>query len=189
MTQAETSQLVRTTARHLFASKGYEGVSMRILAEESGVGLSSIYHFFEDKDALLKSVYEETNTKMGAARRELKPRPTAEQMLTERISFQFDHIEDIVFVLKYYMHYRQDFTALPTKTLPHKSALHIEEVLHKGLSTGEFSFPSELVPLRSKSIAHMINGFLMEYYPDVPRSQERKRIIAEIVNLTMPALL
>ncbi len=189
MTHAQTSQLIRSTAKRLFAERGYEGVSMRILAKESGVGLSSIYHFFEDKDVLLKQIYDETNTNLGIARRDLRPRSSAEQMLADRIAFQFDHIEDIVFVLKYYMHYRQDFAALPTRTLPPKSALHIEEVLHKGLSTGEFSFANESVGIRAKMITHMINGFLLEYYPDTPRGPERRVLVREIVDFSMPSLL
>ncbi len=37
MAHSKTDQLIRQTAKRLFARFGYEGVSMRILAKESGV--------------------------------------------------------------------------------------------------------------------------------------------------------
>ena len=188
MTQSQTNEIIRSTAKRLFAERGYDGVSIRTLSKESSVGVSSIYHFFEDKDVLLKAVYDETNSRLGAARRSLKRQTTAEDMLAQRIRFQFEHIEDIIFVLKYYMHYRQDFAQLPTKTLPPKSALHIEEVLHHGLSTGEFTFEASELPSNAKMITHMINGFLLEYYPDAPHATERKRLVHEMTAFAMRAL-
>jgi hypothetical protein len=77
---------------------------------------------------------------------------------------------------------------LPTKTLPPKSTLHIEEVLRKGMETGEFSLDSEDVEAKSKVVAHTINGYLLEYYPDVPRGKERAQMIDDIVSFTMKGL-
>lgn len=167
---------------------GYEGVSMRTLAVESGVGLSSIYHFFADKDLLLKHIYDEVNTALGAARQALEPQPSAELMLAQRIAFQLDHIEDIIFVIKYYMHYRQDFAALPAKTLPLKASLHIEEVLRQGLDGGELAITHAEVAGKAKIITHMINGFLLEYYPHPPQGKRRQELIAEIVDFSMSSL-
>ena len=73
MKQTQTDILIRTTSKRLFAKYGYDGISMRILAKESGVGLSSIYHFFKDKDILLKTIYEETNRTLGVERSQLPP--------------------------------------------------------------------------------------------------------------------
>ena len=77
MAQSQTDTLIRLTAKQLFAKNGYDGVSMRILSKESGVGLSSIYHFFKDKDILLKEVYLETNRQLGEARAQLPSLPSA----------------------------------------------------------------------------------------------------------------
>lgn len=188
MARSQTNELIRSTAKQLFAKYGYDGVSMRTLAQESGVGLSSIYHFFKDKDVLLKDIYLETNRQLGIARAALPSQPTAEQMLAQLINFQFEQIQDVVYVLKYYLHFRQDFAALPTKTLPPKSALHIEEVLHKGIGTGEFSLNGQDVEAKAKVVAHTINGYLLEYYPDIPRGKERTQMINDIVSFTMKGL-
>lgn len=188
MAQLPTEELIRVTAKRLFAQYGYDGVSMRILAKESGVGLSSIYHFFKDKDILLKTIYAETNRKLGTERLNLSPQPTAEKMLAQLIGFQFDHIQDVVYVLKYYLHFRQDFAALPTKTLPEKSVLHIEEVIHKGLETGEFQVASSEIEAKARVVSHTINGYLLEYYPDVPHGKERQGIVRDIVAFSMAGL-
>lgn len=177
MSHSATEKLITQTAKRLFATNGYDGVSMRTLAAASGVGLSSIYHFFADKDVLLRSIFDATNTNLGLQRKELKARDSAVQMLRDRIDFQFQYIEDIVFVLKYYLHYRDSFMKLPTRTLPAKSALHIEEVLHKGIATGEFQLSIAEFETTAKIIAHSINGFLLEYYPQQPTKRERVQIV------------
>lgn len=188
MAHLSTDELIRTAAEKLFAKYGYDGVSMRILAKESGVGLSSIYHFFKDKDILLKKVYGDINQKLGIERAALPAQPTAEKMLAQLINFQFAHIEDIVYVLKYYLHFRNDFASKPTRTLPAKSVLHIEEVIEKGRKTGEFKVAASEVSAKAKVVAHTINGYLLEYYPDVPSRKELNEIVREIVSFSKAGL-
>lgn len=188
MAHTDTEKLIRSTAKQLFAKYGYDGISMRTLAKESGVGLSSIYHFFKDKDVLLKTIYLETNRQLGIDRKALPGQPSAEQMLTQLINFQFEHIEDVVYVLKYYLHFRRDFAALPTKTLPAKSVLHVEEVIQKGIETGEFKLAAKEIPAKAKVVAHTINGYLLEYFPDVPHGKERQEMIDDIVSFSMAGL-
>jgi AcrR family transcriptional regulator len=188
MTSSQTEKLIRQTAKHLFAAEGYEGVSMRTLAAASGVGISSIYHFFADKDVLLRTIFDDTNIYLGQERKLLKDRASAAQMLHDRIIFQFQYMEDVVFVLKYYLHFRSYFMTLPTKTLPAKSVLHIEEVLHKGIATGEFNVPIGEYETKAKIIAHCINGFLLEYYPQQPTKRERTQLADGLTEFVMRSL-
>jgi AcrR family transcriptional regulator len=188
MTDRQTEQTIRDNALRIFATDGYDGLSMRRLADESGVGLSSIYHFFADKDVLLKDIFDRTNLYLGAERKKLRSRPTAELMLKDLIAFQFTHIEEIVFVLKYYLHYRAAFMEQPGKILPPKAYLHIEEVLHKGISTHEFMVEAARIEPLSKIITHSINGFLLEYYPHTPRASERAQLVTELTGFTMRSL-
>lgn len=188
MARSATDEIIRVAAKRLFARHGYDGVSMRTLAKESGVGLSSIYHFFKDKDILLKAVYEDTNRTLGADRLRLPSTRSAREMLTQLIEFQFSHIADVVYVLKYYLHFREDFAALPTKTLPAKSVLHIEEVIRKGLETAEFDIADDEIENKARVISHTINGYLLEYYPAVPSNTERREIIDDIVTFSMAGL-
>tara|TARA_R110000868_G_scaffold115630_4_gene308715 strand:- start:2874 stop:3461 length:588 start_codon:yes stop_codon:yes gene_type:complete len=43
-------------AAHILASKGAEALSLRAIAENAGIGLASIYHYFANKDELLLSL-------------------------------------------------------------------------------------------------------------------------------------
>lgn len=183
-----TRTTILTHSKQLFARTGYEGFSIRILAKESGLGISSIYHFFADKDELLKIVFDQTNRQLGKKRAALPARKTAAAMLMQRIRFQFENIEDIVFVLKYYIHFRPTFLKLGNGYLPPKSTLHIEEVLAHGCQTGEFMIAEADIPEESKVIAHAINGYLLEYYPAVPEGKELDEVSKAIHTFLMRSL-
>lgn len=179
MTKA-TRETILQTSKRLFAKNGYEGFSMRTLAAESGVGLSSIYHFFTDKDVLLEEIFHATNTYLGIERAKLPLRQSAAEMLYDRIVFQFRHIENVVFVLKYYLHFRAKFRKLDSGYIPAKAYLHIEEVLRAGILSGEFAIPPEALEQEAKVVAHAINGFLLEYYPATPKAKELQAVARPI---------
>ena len=187
MTVNTKSTIIKISKR-LFAINGYEGFSMRVLAKESGIGLSSIYHFFNDKDEILKEIFHSTNKELGSARSKLPKSISAEIMLMDRIKYQFLHIESVVFVLKYYLHFRPDFFKIDSGYLPTKAYLHIEEVLKVGVDTGEFSINASDIDIEAKIIAHAINGFLLEYYPNQPKKDELKEITDYIHKFLMRSL-
>jgi len=175
---SNTKQVIEREAFELFARDGYESVSMRKLAAQSGVALSSIYHFFTDKDILLKEIFDNVGIELGHSRKHLPDRPTAKEMLYDRIDFQFHYIDKVVFVLKYYLHYRPDFLRQTTGFLPPKAYLHIDEVIAKGLESGEYESTD---PVRdAKIMTHAINGFLLEYFPDPPTGDERTKLVTDI---------
>jgi len=45
---------ILTEACRLFATRGFDGVSVRDIAEECGVSKATLYHYFPDKDAILR---------------------------------------------------------------------------------------------------------------------------------------
>ncbi len=183
-----TRQTILSKSKKLFATNGYEGFSIRILGKESGIGISSIYHFFDDKDELLKEIFKTTNKNLGVARLELPSAKSASEMLRQRIVFQFKHIEDVVFVLKYYLHFRPSFLKLDSGYLPSKAYLHIEEVLEFGVNSGEFTIEKNEIDKESKVVAHAINGFLLEYYPKPPMDEEFDDVVNSIHKFLMRSL-
>jgi Bacterial regulatory proteins, tetR family len=187
MKSMSRNQIISSSKR-LFAAGGYESFSIRKLATDSKTGLSSIYHFFKDKDQLLKVVFDQTNIELGNKRRKLPHPSSAGDMLKQRIKFQFDNIEDIIFVLKYYLHFRPDFLKLNSGYIPTKGYLHIEEVLSYGVDSGEFTITTEQVPKEAKIIAHAINGFLLEYYPDPPKGSELLELTDDINRFLLKSL-
>jgi AcrR family transcriptional regulator len=175
----DTQQHIFNSAKRIFAERGYDGLSMRTLAREVGISLSSIYHYYPDKDVLLKDIFDSTNTTLGRERSKLPQLPRLEDALLQRISFQFDHIEDVVFVLKYYLHNRSDFQKQAHGWVPEKASLHIEEILSVAQANKELR-PSLNIAAEAKMITHMINGFLLEYYPATPKGQEKQQLIRHL---------
>lgn len=51
---------ILAAARDMFVRNGYESVSMRKIGERVRVAPGTIYHYFEDKDAILAAICEET---------------------------------------------------------------------------------------------------------------------------------
>lgn len=179
MTKDTKLKIEQQTIR-IFTTGGYEALSMRSLSEASGVNLSSIYYFFKDKDVLLEVVFNKLSKELGVERAKLPARKTAKKMLEDRIAFQFEHIEKVIFILKYYLHFRPQFLRLDSGYIPEKGYLHINEVIEKGLQTGEYTSKDPIED--AKIMAHAINGFLLEYFPDTPKSKELKKITSSIAD-------
>ncbi len=182
----DTKQIILQKTVPTFALSGYEGFSIRTLAEQIPISPSVIYHHFEDKDALLKEMFEMLNKNLGTKRSRLPKMKTASDMLRQRIEFQIDNQESIVAVLKYYLAYRNKFKRFKNGYVPDKSSLHIEEVLRFGMETKEFYV--ENLEDDAKVITHSINGFLLEYYPHVPKGKEKKELVDRMFNFLIRAL-
>lgn len=182
----KTKDAIMQKAKHLFATQGYEGVSMRSLAEASGITLSSIYHYFPSKDHLLDELFHTTNTSLGKMRNKLPKVNSASDALRQRIEFQFEHAEDVVYVLKYYLTFREKFEKNKDGFLPPKTYLHIEEVINQGNTSGEFKVSNAYED--SQVIAHSINGFVLEYFPHKLSALEKEKVVQKIHRVLMKAL-
>jgi AcrR family transcriptional regulator len=173
-----TRDKIIRNATQIMALHGANGVSMRKLATECAIAPSVLYHYFENKDYLLKDLFYEVSKNLGRERRKLTDADDPIVMLRQRIEFQIDHAEEIVAVLKYYMAYRETFPKQEQGYVPDTAYLHIKEVLDRGIADGVF-IPMD-VDEEAKVIAHAINGFLLEYYPDKPEGDEREALINSI---------
>jgi len=56
--RAETRERFLIAAMRLFARFGFEQTTVRRIAEEAGVAQGLLYHYFENKDALLRALFE-----------------------------------------------------------------------------------------------------------------------------------
>jgi AcrR family transcriptional regulator len=173
-------------ATKLFAQEGMLGASMRRLASETKIAPSVIYHYFENKDVLLKELFDHLSKELGRERKLLSQPESAQEMLRERIAFQLDHAEAVVAILKFYFAYRNTFTKVHLGYVPETAYRHIKEVLDYGLKTNEF-IPME-VDEEAKVITHAINGFLLEYYPVKPSPEERAQMINSIHRFIMRSI-
>ena len=181
-----TSDKVIKVARSIFANEGFKALGLREVAKKSGIATSVLYYYFKDKDALLKEVFDQTNEELGKLRHQLPVPKSATDMLRQRIIFQFEHSEMILAVLKYYLRYRKTFTKTPQGFVPEKAYLHIQEVLERGVRDKAFNVDD--IQSEAKVITHAINGFILEYYPDIPTGKEKQRLVEQIYSFIIKAL-
>lgn len=186
--KSNTRNDIMTVSKTLFATHGYEGFSMRTLADVSSIGTSSIYHFFKDKDVLLSTIFTQTCCHLGDERAELPKDRTFSDLMYDRIVYQFKHIEDITFILKYFFHFKAQFQKQLVGFLPKEAYIHISEVLEVGIASGGLCMRPKNIDENAKFIAHAINGYLMEYFPDPPSSTEMKLVISQIHSFIMRGL-
>ncbi len=184
--RTNTKQIILQRASQVFAKNVYQHFSIRNVAKEIPLSHSVLYHYFKDEEELLKEMYESLNRNLGEKRAKLPKTKTASEMLKQRIKFQIDNEEEIVAVLKYYLSHRKNFKRFKNGYVPDKSALHIEEVLKFGMETKEFSIKN--LEDDAKVITHAINGFLLEYYPHIPKGREKKELVDRIFNFLIRAL-
>lgn len=182
-----TKQRIIAQTTTLFAHGGIDGISMRDLAEKVGVAPSVLYYYFADKDTLLRAMFDMVNTKLGKDRAALPVPRTAHEMLLHRIEFQFEHAEEVVAVLKYYLMYRKQFEKNKLGYIPEKGYLHILEALRFGIAQKEFMLDN--VDSLAKVITHTINGYILEYFPTIPPKKERKKLIEEIDSFIYPGIM
>ncbi|MBN1558957.1 TetR/AcrR family transcriptional regulator [candidate division KSB1 bacterium] len=55
---SHTKEIIFRTAAHLFAQKGYNGVSMREISEQSGVTKPTIYYYFGSKEGIYEALID-----------------------------------------------------------------------------------------------------------------------------------
>lgn len=183
----KTRDKIHSAAKHLFSLQGDGGLSMRSLSTHAGISLSVAYHYYKNKDALLRAVFQETSASLGEKRSTLPRLSSTHDMLYQRIGFQFDHMVDIIFVLKYYLKYRDTYAKNNHGYLPSTAHLHIKEVLVRGIKDGEVSGIKDL-DAEAKIITHSINGFLLEYFPQQPTGDERHQLLSSITDFMMRSL-
>lgn len=184
----KTYNIILKQTGSIFAKEGFEGVSISKIAKNSHIAKSVIYHYFKDKNILIKTMFDRINTRLGIERAKIIPPESASERLNQIIEFQFIHAEEIIAVLKYYSSFRTNFHKTDQGGyVPEKAYLHIEEILRYGVETGEFKI--ENLTRDSKIITHTINGFILEYYPDIPKDTELKQLVSDISYFILRAII
>jgi AcrR family transcriptional regulator len=54
------------SAMDLIARKGFHGAPMSMIAEKAGVGIGTIYRYFENRDMLIEAIYKEKEERLVA---------------------------------------------------------------------------------------------------------------------------
>jgi len=100
--KAETRRLIVEAARELFTSEGYAQTSMRRIADQIGYTATTIYHHFQDKDALLNELCLLDFRALGEALRRMEQIPDPIQRIramgTNYVHFALEHPQQFRFM-------------------------------------------------------------------------------------------
>lgn len=66
MARQDKRDCIILAAMTLIAEQGFHGASMSMIAEKAGVGIGTIYRYFENRDALIRTMYKEKEERLVA---------------------------------------------------------------------------------------------------------------------------
>jgi AcrR family transcriptional regulator len=171
-------QIIRT-AEKLFAQKGYDGTSVRDIAEEAGVNGAMISYYFGSKEGLIKALFEErtADTALQVENLLRDTRLSPWQKVALLIDSYVDRIAEKVQFHKI-MLYEQMFeknTVLTTllNELRTRNLEKIAELLRQGQDAGVFNQDID-VPLLMQTLFGTVTScyFNREYYRSAAGLQE-----------------
>jgi len=103
MAEIATEQRIARIALRILEKQGPDAVSMRRIAEAAGITPMAIYHYFPNRDALLRSVVDKEFEEFLGFIRRVTPSPSMETNITHIMDAYLDyafarpHIFDYVF--------------------------------------------------------------------------------------------
>src|SRR5512141_3178051 len=94
---SDTYDTILQVAGRLFSQQGYTATSIRQIAEESGIGKATIYHHFQDKQAivlaLLMGNVERMNEILVLINAEKDPRRRIQTATEASLGFLYDSMD------------------------------------------------------------------------------------------------
>ncbi|BCY08825.1 TetR/AcrR family transcriptional regulator [Actinoplanes sp. L3-i22] len=82
---AETRALARRAALRLFTEQGYEATSLRQIADELGINKASLYYYFDNKEAILQSLFDERGSEAEQLLSWLREQPHTPELLSAAV--------------------------------------------------------------------------------------------------------
>jgi hypothetical protein len=169
----DAKQIIYDQTKTLVAKESFDGFNVRKLAEYTGLSPSHLYYYTKNTKILFKEVFDITAKELGAKRSKLDQTPTLSDMLKQRIEFQFDNATEVVYILKYFTTFHNQFPKNECGYIPKTGYKHILEVLEKMKEESQYNIDES--DKLAKIITHTINGFVLEYYPNIPKGKRKRR--------------
>ncbi|MBN1542960.1 TetR/AcrR family transcriptional regulator [candidate division KSB1 bacterium] len=130
-------------AAHLFALKGYDGVSMREISEQSGVSKPTIYYYFGNKEGIYRRLIE-VGMQSGneefenLVKSDLPVKEKLKQIMLFRLNLSRTHPD----ISRFFVRLATAWEPLPfrheTTTFFDKSRTKMVDLIREGISRGEF---------------------------------------------------
>lgn len=162
------------TAEHLFASKGFDGTSVRDIADEAGVNIAMISYYFRSKEKLMETLFEQ---RMGNVQMRVESLMKDESLSPlDKVNMLIDdHIERVMHRQKFYkiLYCEQVLNKNPLiisvmNDFKKRHVAIISELIKDGQKKGMFKKKVDVVFMLNTmvgTVAQMIMSF--DYYRDI----------------------
>ena len=142
-TVADSRAILLETATRLFSEHGFEGVSTRMLARESGINMALIAYYFGSKEKLFTAIFEEHIPKFGTRLRSFQKLKIGSW---EKMTLIIDGYVDLIFSRGKFnklMHQELSLRQRPEHSdriieVIHKNWVVIHNIVAEGQKNGEF---------------------------------------------------
>lgn len=160
----------------LFGERGYQGASMRLLAEQLGITAPSLYHHFSSKEALLFAVLEDNQRDFLATIEEAvaqaAPDPGRQlaALVASHVRYQIEKIEyarvyDRTFLgMGPLVEFLSDEQRGVMRVLQRRHTENLRRVIQGGVAAGVFA--ADDVSLAAFAIISMCDGVITWYRSD-----------------------
>ncbi len=142
-TETDTKEHIFKIAAQLFAEKGFNGVSMRELSEQSGVSKPTIYYYFGSKEgiyrALLEAGIEHTQADVARIRAlNLSVHDELVVIIKEKFRDCREYPEFSKFFISVHMSIEKLTFINDFKQRSDEPMMKLEQLLQRGVESGEF---------------------------------------------------
>jgi AcrR family transcriptional regulator len=128
-------------AAQLFTARGYYSVSVEDIAEASGIGKATLYHYFKSREEILLAMHELIADEMLSHADQLRSEAiSVRDALRSSIVMMLSMIRDRPgYVRVFFEHYRELSRPLQTKIMARRDeyASFIEGLIRSGIDEGE----------------------------------------------------
>ena len=167
------------TAEKLFANNGYEGTSVRDIAEEAGINIAMISYYFGSKEKLLEALFsyraEGTTQKLESMLKDKEQTPL--EKVNMMIDFFIEKFHDQHCFHKIMMREQVARRHAATTELIHQLKKHnqqlVKELIQEGQKSGVFIKTVDIPVLMATlvgTISHMVAT--QHYYREINNLQE-----------------
>lgn len=186
-----TKATIFRAAAKLFAEKGYNGVSMREISEQSKVTKPTIYYYFGNKEGIYKALIKEsltyhTEDLKQIAALNIPVKQKLVELMKRRFQVGLRYPELTKFVLEVFNHYENLPCLNGFKDEVECHGKIFTDMIQEGINSGEFGASA-----KPQLVVEVIAGVLMHFLMDQLHSRGRilsDQLAEDVVELLFKGL-
>ena len=179
-------QYILKVAERLFAQKGYHQTTMAEIAKASEFGMSTIYQFFESKEKIYLTLFnEKLDTLLELVKNAVKKASTATEKIKAILKVEFDFFQKNKDFFRLYAMEREAITVIVREELgkevnkKHEEGLALlKQIIEEGIKNKEF------YPFPPAEVAILFSGMTQAYIHDWIKSGKEINLDEKIKIIT-----